>query len=68
MNVFLVVAKVHGTPGFSAASASDDTSFRSRYKVEKGTWIGSKVGIFCLSLNIVKSNGHADFNFLRVSK
>jgi hypothetical protein len=37
MNVFLVVAKVQGTPGFPAANASDDTSFGSRYKVEKGT-------------------------------
>jgi hypothetical protein len=68
MNVFLVVAKVHGTPGVSAANASDYTSFGSRYKGAKRTWIRAKIGIFCLSPNIVKSRGYADFDFFRVGK
>jgi beta-xylosidase len=51
-----------------STNGKDYTSFGSRYKVEKGTWIGAKVGIFCLSPNIVKSRGYADFDFFRVGK
>jgi beta-xylosidase len=51
-----------------STNGRDYTSFGSRYKVEKGTWIGAKVGIFCLSPNIIKSKGYADFDFFRVAK
>jgi len=39
-----------------------------RYKVEKGIWIGAKVGIFCLNPGILKSSGYADFDFFSVAK
>jgi len=39
-----------------------------RYKVEKGTWIGAKVGIFCINPSIVSSKGYADFGFFSVTK
>ncbi|WP_324671314.1 glycoside hydrolase 43 family protein [Hymenobacter sp. GOD-10R] len=39
-----------------------------RYPVEKGTWIGAKVGLFCLSPSVLKSKGYADFDFFSVAK
>lgn len=36
------------------------------YKAEKGTWIGAKVGIVCLSPTLLTSKGYADFDFFEV--
>lgn len=38
------------------------------YKIEKGTWIGAKTGLFCLNPGLVKSNGFAEFDYFRVEK
>jgi beta-xylosidase len=49
----------------------DGQSFQplgGRYKLEKGTWIGAKVGLFCLSPSIISSKGYADFDFFQVGK
>jgi len=42
------------------------TGLGDRYPVTSGTWIGSKVGIFCSSPNIVCGNGYADFDYFRL--
>ncbi len=44
------------------------TAMGINYKIEKGTWIGAKVGIFSISPNIIKSNSYADFNFVEIAK
>lgn len=38
-----------------------------RYKAEKGTWVGAKVGVYCLSPNIGKAQGYADVDFVRIT-
>ena len=40
----------------------------SNYKAERGTWIGSKVGIFCINPTSRASKGFADFDYFRVDK
>ncbi len=37
-----------------------------RYPMTAGTWIGSKVGIFCSSPNVVPGQGYADFDYFRL--
>ena len=37
-----------------------------RYTVAPGVWIGAKVGIFCLSPNVVRGVGYADFDYVRI--
>lgn len=44
------------------------TDFGSKYKAEKGGWIGAKVGVYCISPNIAGSAGFADVDYLRISK
>ena len=43
------------------------TPFGTAYPAEKGTWIGAKVGLFCLNPGLVSSKGYADFDFFRVT-
>src|SRR5262249_10346457 len=40
----------------------------SRYKAEPGVWIGAKVGVFCMTPNIMNTRGYADFDFFRIEK
>ncbi|NWJ51707.1 MAG: glycosyl hydrolase 43 family protein [Bacteroidetes bacterium] len=35
-------------------------------KLEKGGWIGAKVGVFCLNPNVVQGQGYADFDFFNL--
>ncbi|WP_345953415.1 glycoside hydrolase 43 family protein [Mucilaginibacter sp. PAMB04168] len=42
-------------------------SIGQTYQAEKGTWIGAKVGVLCLSPNLVRSAGYADFDFFKVN-
>ncbi|MBR5464526.1 MAG: glycoside hydrolase 43 family protein [Alistipes sp.] len=39
-----------------------------RYAVAPGVWIGAKVGIFCLSPNVVSSSAYADFDFVQIER
>lgn len=36
-------------------------------QVKPGMWIGAKVGIFCMTPNIVSTDGYADFDFFEMS-
>jgi len=36
------------------------------YPAEKGTWIGAKVGLFCLNPGLLQSKGYADFDWFGV--
>lgn len=36
------------------------------YKSEKGTWIGAKIGITCVSPSLMPSKGYADFDFFTI--
>ncbi len=42
------------------------TTFDHISKLEKGGWIGVKVGIFCLNPNVLNGQGYADFDFFNV--
>jgi beta-xylosidase len=42
------------------------TPLGGRYPVVAGTWIGTKVGVFCSSPNIVPGEGYADFDYFRL--
>lgn len=37
-------------------------------KARQGGWIGSKVGIYCISDKTAKKNGYADFDWFRIDK
>ena len=39
----------------------------SSFKAAPGTWIGAKVGLFCINPNIEESTGYADFDWFRLS-
>ena len=38
------------------------------FKAKEGKWIGSKVGLFCISTQTAKRGGYADFDYFKVSK
>jgi beta-xylosidase len=38
------------------------------FKAKEGKWIGSKVGLFCISTPAAKRGGYADFDYFKVSK
>ncbi|WP_207535184.1 glycoside hydrolase family 43 protein [Desertivirga arenae] len=43
------------------------TSIGKTYPVEKGMWIGAKVGIYCINGGLTPEGGHADFSFFQVT-
>lgn len=49
-------------------NGTEFTELGDLYKAEKGTWIGAKVGIVCLSPTLLPSNGYADFDFFDVKE
>ncbi len=44
------------------------TEFDRVCKLTKGGWIGAKTGIYCASPNVVRGEGHADFDWFRLEK
>jgi len=42
------------------------TEIGTSYPAEKGTWIGAKVGLICLSPGLMPSKGYASFDFFRI--
>jgi beta-xylosidase len=46
----------------------DFLSIGHAYPAEKGTWIGAKVGIYCLNPGLLPSQGYADFDWFRVER
>lgn len=66
--IFLRV-KLHADSSCSYAYSLDGEHFVSlggSYPVAPGVWIGAKTGIFCLSPQVVGSEGYADFDFVHV--
>ncbi|MEI6947372.1 glycoside hydrolase 43 family protein [Paraflavisolibacter sp. H34] len=51
---------------YSLDGGATFTHIGDRYKIEKGTWIGAKTGIFCLSPNLTGTRAFADFDYFRV--
>jgi hypothetical protein len=51
--------------------STDGLSFKTidgNYKAEKGTWIGTKLGIISLTPGLLTSKGYADFDFFKVEQ
>lgn len=60
---------IHGNEECSFFYSTDGVNFLQlggRYPIAKGTWIGAKAGIFCSSPNVVRGNGHADFDYFLI--
>ncbi len=44
------------------------TQFDKECEVKKGKWIGAKIGIFCINVNVHKGDGYVDFDYFRVEE
>lgn len=47
-------------------NGTDFIKIGTEYPAEEGTWIGAKVGLFCLNPGLLPSKGYADFDWFRV--
>jgi len=46
-------------------TGDDFKTIGREFEARPGTWIGAKVGLFCVNPNIKNSNGYADFDWFR---
>lgn len=66
--------RVHLNPADDTCSYSyslDGTTFTPlgpACAVKPGTWVGAKVGIFCINPGVVPTKGYADFDWFRLTK
>lgn len=42
--------------------------FERTFKIDKGQWIGAKVGLFCINPDVKDGNGYIDVDYFRIEK
>lgn len=68
-NSALVRVKIHEDATCSYSYSMDGKNFiplGEKFRIEPGTWVGAKVGVFCISPNINSSKGYADVDFVTI--
>ena len=68
-NSALVRVKIHEDATCSYSYSMDGENFiplGEKFRIEPGTWVGAKVGVFCISPNINSSKGFADVDFVTI--
>jgi Beta xylosidase C-terminal Concanavalin A-like domain len=57
-----------GICAFGIADAEDEFyQIGPAFHARPGRWIGAKVGLYCLTPNMLGVQGHADFDYFRVT-
>lgn len=67
-NIYLQVS-IHADETCSYAYSTDGESFTKigeHLKIEKGQWIGAKVGLFCINPDINDGSGSIDVDYFRI--
>ena len=67
-NIYLQVS-IHADETCSYAYSTDGelfTKIGEHLKIEKGQWIGAKVGLFCINPDIKDGAGSVDVDYFRI--
>lgn len=59
----------NGTAKFAAFSKNDQLCpFTTAFSLDKGTWVGAKIGLFAINSGIQSLGGYTDFDFIHIKR